>query len=141
MTVKRKVTGNAVSMPVGIALGFGVSMLITLAGSMLMAKLISDEVLMDTAIGYGAMVIVLMASIAGPAISAAKIQRLRLQVCLVSGVVYYGALLGITALFFGGQYQGMGVTALLVLAGMGTTILMVNRDKKQRKYRKGRRGG
>ena len=139
MTVNQKVTGKAVSIPVGIAIGCAVSLLITVLGSVMVAKLISDEVLVDTAIGYGAMMIVLLASALGAAISATKTKRLRLQVCLLAGAVYYGALLAVTALFFGGQYQGMGVTALLVLAGTGTVILLGAREKKPRKYQKGRR--
>ena len=139
MTVNQKVTGTALSMPAGIALGCTAGMVITLAGSLMVAKLISDEILADTAIGYGAMFIVLLASAVGAAISSAKVKRLRLQVCLISGAVYYGSLLATTALFFGGQYQGMGVTALLVTAGMGAVILTGGSKKKARKYRKGRR--
>lgn len=141
MTLNGKVTGRAMTMPAGIAVGCGAAMLVTAAGSALVAKLISDEVLVDTAIGYGAMFIVLLASALGAAVSAAKVKRRRLQVCLLSGIVYYGMLLGMTAMFFGGQYQGMGVTALLVLAGTGTVILLGTREKKTGKYRKGRRIG
>ena len=140
MTLNQKVTGTAISVPAGIAMGCAVSLLITAVGSMLVAKLISQEVLMDTAIGYGAMIILLLASALGATVSAEKVKRLRLQVCLLTGVAYYGALLAVTARFFGGQYQGMGVTALLVLAGTGTSILLSTREKKTRKYRKGRRG-
>ena len=139
MTVNQKVTGTALSVPAGVAMGSAVSLLITAVGSMLVAKLISEEVLMDTAIGYGAMVILLLASALGAMIAATKVKRLKLQVCLLTGVAYYGALLAVTALFFGGRYQGMGVTALLVLAGTGSTILLNAREKKPRKYRKGRR--
>ena len=139
MTVNQKVTGKAVSIPAGIAIGCAASLLITVLGSVLVAKLISYEVLLDTAIGYGAMMIVLLASALGAAVSAAKTKRLRLQVCLMSGAAYYGMLLAITALFFGGQYQGMGVTALLVVGGTGMVILLGVREKKPRKYRKGRR--
>ena len=140
MTVNQKVTGTAVSMPAGIAIGCAVSLLITITGSALVAKLISDEVVNDTAIGYGAMMILLLASALGASISAAKVKRLRLQVCMLSGAAYYAALLGITALFFGGQYQGMGVTALVVLAGTGAAVLVSTKEKKTRKFRKGRRG-
>ena len=139
MTVNRKVTGTAVTMPVGIAIGWGIGIAVTLVGSILVAKLISDEILQSSAIGYGAMLILLLASVLGAVVSIAKVQRRRLQVCLLSGVVYYASLLACTALFFGGQYQGMGVTALVVLAGVGTVVLLGCREKKQKKYRKGRR--
>ena len=139
MTVNRKVTGTAVSMPVGIAMGWTASMVTTLLMSVFVARLISDEILKDTAIGYGAMFILLLASVLGAVVSTAKVKRRRLQVSLLSGIVYYASLLGATALFFGGQYQGMGVTALLVFAGSGLVILLAGREKKQKKYRKGRR--
>lgn len=139
MTVNRKVAGTAVTMPVGIAIGWEISIAVTLVGSVLVAKLISDEILQSTAIGYGVMLILLLASVLGAVVSIAKVQRRRLQVCLLSGAVYYASLLACTALFFGGQYQGMGVTALVVLAGVGTVVLLGCREKKQKKYRKGRR--
>ena len=141
MTVNQKVTGRAVSIPAGVTMGCAASLAITVVGSLLVAKLISAEVLADTAIGYGAMFILLTASALGSAISAAKTKRLRLQVCLLSGGAYYASLLAVTALFFGGQYQGMGVTALLVAAGTGVVILLGGREKKRPKYRKGRRRG
>lgn len=139
MTVNRKVTGTAVSMPAGIAIGCVVSLLLTLAGSSLAAKLISDEILKETAIGYGSMLIVLLASALGAVTAILRVKRRYLQVCLLSGVSYYGLLLCITALFFGGQYQGMGVTAMLVLAGVGSVVLLGTKEKKTKNFRKGRK--
>ena len=139
MTVNRKVTGTAVSMPAGIAIGCVVSLLLTLAGSSLAAKLISDEILKDTAIGYGSMLIVLLASALGAVTAISRVKRRYLQVCLLSGVSYYGLLLCVTALFFGGQYQGMGVTAMLVLAGVGSVVLLGTKEKKTKNFRKGRK--
>ena len=140
MTVNRKVTGTAVSMPAGIGIGCGISLLLTLLGAGTAAKLIADEVLQETAIGYGAMVIILLASISGSWIAVKKVKKRRLQVAMLVGVGYFASLLATTALFFGGQYQGMGVTALLVLAGTGTVVLMGSREKKPQKRRKVRSG-
>lgn len=136
MVVDRKVTGTASSMPAGLLTGWGIGIGITLLGAAVCAHLISKETIAGEGIGYCSMVIVLLASIAGAAISAAKIKRRRLQVCLMSGGVYFATLLAGTALFFGGQYQGMGVTGLLVLAGCGTVILMGLNNGKQRRPRK-----
>ena len=47
-----------------------------------------------------------------------------MQMCLLTGVCYYLALLAMTALFFGGQYSALGVTALAVLAGSGGAALL-----------------
>ena len=138
MTVNRKVTGTAVTMPAGIAIGGGISLFLTIAGAGIVAKLISVEVLRENTIGYGAMMIILLASISGTAIAVSKVKKRMLQVCALVGVVYYMTLLAMTAMFFGGQYQGMGVTALLILAGCGAVVLMAGRKRKPKKYGKGR---
>ena len=139
MTVNRKVTGTAVSVPMGIGIGCGISMILTLLGSGVVAKMIAEEILQETAIGYGAMVILLLSSILGSAIAVNKVKKRKLQVSLAVGAGYFLLLLAMTALFFGGQYQGMWVTALLVFAGSGTVTLLETREKKSVKFRKGRR--
>ena len=78
----------------------------------------------STGSGYCAMAILLLASAAGSAVAEGTIQRLRIQMCLAAGGGYYLCLLAVTALFFGGQYQGMGVTALMVLCGAVLVILL-----------------
>lgn len=138
MTGNRKVTGTAVTMPVGIGIGCGISLGLTILGAGLVAKLISMEVLQETAIGYGAMMNVLLAAVCGAWVAVNKVKKRILQVAMLVGAGYFALLLAVTALFFGGQYQGMGVTALLVAGGCGAVILMAGREKKFGKYRKGR---
>ena len=136
MTVNHKVTGTAVSMPAGIGIGCGISLLLTLLGAGVAAKLIADEILRETAIGYSAMAIILLASACGAAAAVGKVKKRRLQVALLVGAGYFASLLAMTALFFGGQYQGMGVTALLVLGGVAAVALVGSREKKPRNRRK-----
>ena len=138
MTINQKVTGTAVTMPVGICIGCVVSTALTILGAGLVAKLIDMEVLRENAIGYGAMMIILLASISGAGIAVTKIKKRMLQVSAMVGLLYYAMLLAMTALFFGGQYQGMGVTALMILAGCGVVVLIAGREKKTKRYRKGR---
>ena len=141
MMVNRKVTGTAVTMPMGIGIGCGISMLVTILGSAMVAKLISAEVLREMAIGYSAMVIILVASAMGTGIAVKKVKKKMLQVSVLVGLTYFCMLLAMTALLFGGHYQGMGVTALLILAGCGFTVLMLGRERKTVKFRKYRRRG
>ena len=63
------------------------------------------------------MVVVALAAAVGAWVSASLIKRLRLQMCMLSGACYLLTLLAITALFFGGQYQGIGVIAIVILFG------------------------
>ena len=75
MTVNRKVTGTAVSMPAGIGIGCGISMVLTLLGAGVVAKMIESEMLQESAVGYGAMLIILIASFGGSAIAVNKVKK------------------------------------------------------------------
>lgn len=130
MVVNQKVTGKSSSMPAGLAMGGLTSLVITLVLAAVIAKLVDSEALAEENIGYGTMLLLLAASSMGALVSVSKIKRQRLLVCLLSGTVYLGALLSITALFFGGQYEAVGVTALLVMGGSMVTGLLGLREKR-----------
>jgi len=122
-------TGKAASMPGGLALGAGVSVAVTLVLSAIIAKLVQMEALRQDQIGYAVMVLLITASSLGAAIAQGKVKHQRVLVCMLSGLIYYVILICITALFFGGQYTGFGVTGLLILGGAGTTALLSGRRK------------
>ena len=138
MPVKQRASGKAISTPAGIGLGLLASVTVTVGGAAILAWMVSGERMGGDAIGYGAMVVLFLSSLLGALLAANRIKRLRVQMCLISGGAYYLTLLGITALFFGGQYQGMGVAAILVLVGCGTAALVGLRGGKgkQLKFRK-----
>lgn len=140
MVVNKKVTGKSKPMAVGLAVGCVFALILTLLGAALSANLVLSGKLQVQSIGYAAVVILLLASSMGSWISAIMIKRRWLVVCLGTGGSYYLMLLAITALFFGGQYQGMGVTAMLVLGGCGAVGLLGLKGergagKKTKKYR------
>lgn len=125
MALKRKTaSGKARTIPVGIAFGLLVSLTVTLVGAALLAYLVASEKIGADGIGWGAMVILAAASALGTWTAVARIRRRRLMVCGISAASYYLLLLGMTALFFGGQYEGMGVTALMVLTGSGIVLIL-----------------
>ena len=123
-------TGRSSGVSVGILIGVLVCVGVTLIATVILAWLITAEKMGESAVGYGAMVALLLSAILGSWAASAKIGRLRTQVCLITGGIYYLVLLSITALFFGGQYQGMGVAAILVIAGSGVTALLGIREEK-----------
>lgn len=126
MTVNRKVTGTASSIPAGLALAALVSLGITGALSAVTAWLTLTGRIPESGVGYCAMVILAASSAAGAATAIGRIKRLRFQMGMAAGGIYYLCLVLLTALFFGGVYQGMGVTALMVLCGCGLVILLGN---------------
>lgn len=124
MTLKPKVTGTASTIPAGLVWSGVVSLSVTGITSVVAAWLVLSRRISWDAVGYCAMVILLLSSISGAVTAVRKIKRLRFQMCMASGAVYYACLLAITALFFGGTYHGLGVTALMVLCGCGIVALL-----------------
>ena len=117
MVSNHKVTGRTFSIPAGIALGTLGSMVVTIFLAALIAWMVKAEHLPPENIGYGIMLLLAIASFTGAWIAWNKIKRKRLMVCLLSGAAYFTVLLSMTALFFGGQYAGVGETALMILCG------------------------
>lgn len=124
MIMNQKVTGRISSVPAGIAIGEGVSMILTVIGALVTAMLVDRGVIPEERIGYGSLLTLLAASVAGAIVSWKRIRHRRMMVCMIHSAGYYLLLLSIAALFFGGQYEGMGVTALVVLAG-GLCVAMM----------------
>ena len=136
MTTNRKPTGRATSIPAGIAWGTVTSVAITILGAMVTAKLIEGEVLQWMDAGYGALVILLLASWAGAVAGASKIKRQRLMVSLAVGIAYFMTLVLAVAVFFGGGYSGIGETGLLIFCGSILGALQGHGRKSVRKQLK-----
>jgi putative membrane protein (TIGR04086 family) len=110
-------------MPAGLAVGAAASTATTVLLTALMAKLMESETLQENAMGYGIMIVLVLSSFLGAVLSYGRIKRQRLIVCVLSAILYFMILISITALFFGGQYSGVGVTALMIICGAGLAIL------------------
>lgn len=136
MTNNRRVTGKATSMPMGLLTGGAGSLLSTIVLAGILAKLLEKAYISQENTGYGVMIILLVSAYVGAAISSGRIKRQRLLVCLLSGAVYFVILLSITALFFGGQYDAVAVTGLLVLCGCMAAALLHPGEKRGGKRKK-----
>lgn len=135
MYAKKKVTGAAMGIPAGLGLGILISLVITLAGAAVTAWLMTTEAMGEESTGYAAMIILALASGAGALSAVHLIKRLRLQMCLLSGACYYLTLLAMTALLFGGQYQGMGVSAIVILAVCALIAFIPSKNRQTGKKR------
>lgn len=130
MAANRKATGRAMGMSLGIVIGGSVAYAITLVMSAVLAWLLQEETVAVDQVGYGSMVILLASSSVGAFVAQYLVKHRRLLVCIASGAVYYIMLLATTALLFGGQYQGMGVTLAVVAAGAVSVGLLVTKKKR-----------
>lgn len=139
MVTNQKSTGRASSLWAGLAFGGAVSTGITLVITAVLAKLLDLEKLQWENIGYGILIMIITSSFMGAIVAFGKIKRQRMVVCMLSGVVYLGIMLTVTALFFGGQFEAVGVTVLLIAAGCGSAGLLGLREKRGGNRRKGKR--
>ena len=130
MALNPKHTGRASSMAGGLAFGVTMSLLLMIVMAAALAKLVEKEIIAETQIGYGVMVLLLLSTFAGSKLAWSKTKRRRLATCMAAGGIYFLVLLSITALFFGGQYEGVGVTAPLILAGSGLASLPASQKKR-----------
>lgn len=119
---------NALSIPVGLALGIGISVVVTLALSAVVAKLVDSGKASEGAIGYFALGIVFTAVFAGSVVTAAKTDAPRFAVCGALAGVYLAIGLGLTALVFDGAYHGVIKTAA-VIAVSGSAAALIGRKK------------
>lgn len=123
MILGLKNTGRASSVPAGLAAGAAVSAVMTALGTVLMAVFLHREMIAWETIGYGILTMIMLSAYLGAVTAWRRIRRQKLLVCLMSGVVYFGFLLLLTALFFGCQYEAVGVTGLLVAGGIGCAAM------------------
>lgn len=114
---KTQKSTQAQSLPLGIGMGLGVSVVCTLVIAAVLALLISSGKLAPAAMSVGVMALLMLSSVIGAMVSAGKVKSKRLIVCMATALCYFAVLLCTTALLFDGMYQGVPVTALVVMGG------------------------
>lgn len=117
MNTTYKATERASSLLTGLIMGAAVSTGITLMITALLAILLDREVISWEKIGYAILIMIMLSAFMGGVTAYNRIRRQRVLISLMAGLIYWGVLLSVTALFFGGQYEAVGVTALLVAGG------------------------
>lgn len=129
-----------IGIPGGLALGILVSTVITLIGAAILAWLIAGGTVGEGSTPAGAATVQLISAALGALTATLCIRKMRLQMSLLSGLIYYLVLMGMNALFFDGEYAGMGLAALMVLIGCGIIAFLPTKavrtgKKRRRAYR------
>ena len=141
MKTKLRSGGKTRSAAGAMAISAAVSMGITIAAASIVAYGLHKEQITWEQAGYWIMGLLFAASFAGAKSAYAATKRQRLTVSGMAGMLYWGLLLCLTALFFGGDYEAVWVTAGIICAGSGTSVLLSKPDpgkksiKKRRVYR------
>ncbi len=138
--MKRRTNRKPSSVPVGLAVSLAVSLLLTILGTVLITFMIAGESMAPESVGYGSLLTLVLASIAGAVTIVKTVGQKPLVMCLASGGIYFLCLLCMTALFFGGEYQGIPATALAVFGSCTAVALLTLRTtagpkRKHTKYK------
>ena len=110
-------------LPEALGIGLLAGVILTLLGTGLLALLIGNETMDITAMSPGCIVIHLIGSALTGLVAYGVMKRQRIVVCALSALCYFLVQVGITALFFGGQYQGIGAGVLSIIGGGVLSIL------------------
>ena len=130
-----KKNGKVSSMPAGIGTGVGTSMIWTILWVGIAGKLLDAELLKMERIGYASLLILFSSGWLGSKLALHRVRKQKIMVCAATAAGYYLVLLAVTAVFFGGLYQSMGVTAMVVCCGSVLALLGENRRKSREKGR------
>lgn len=138
MKLKKKNPSVAMSVLWGFLAAFAMTLLI----SGILAFLIAGEKTDPEELGVGVLITLLASSAAGSFLAVKLAGQKPLVVGSLCGAAYLLSLLSATALFFGGEYNGVLPGALVVLGGAMAAVLVafkglsgVHRGKKKYKIR------
>ena len=117
-------SGRAMTVPGGLAYSGMQSLGLTILLSGMTALSLHKGFLPIEKSGYVVMMILFFVAVTGGITTAYRIKHQILAVCIASGIVYFLILLSITAIFFGGQYCGVGETGIVIAAGTLTAAVI-----------------
>ena len=138
MALKQK-SGGAKSIPVGLAIGWVMQILLTMALCLMLAALILSGRVGQEALGYSVPGILIVTAYAGAAASCKLVGHHNLILCLSSAALYLGTLLAIALLLFDGEIRAFWISALLVLGGAMAAMLLCSAPKRSRGERRKKR--
>ena len=124
--MKQNVRVSAAKESIAAALGLSAlsGVIATIILAAILAFLMNSEKISENAIGYAGMGILMAASFIGSATAEMKYNGNRLLIAASSGGIYFLILIGVTALFFEGNYHGVLVNALMILCGSSIAVIL-----------------
>lgn len=117
-----KMKGKVMTIPAGICLGIGFSLLCAVLGAAVLCWLVASERVGEASIGYGVMVILMVSAAAGCLLTWGKIRHRRLLVTGLCALGYYLALLA-AGMLFGGVREGLAPGAAMIGLGGGISLI------------------
>ena len=119
-----------------VAMGSAVSIVVTVILVAIFAAMISTETIDNAWADYCTLLVLLLSATLGSMTAIRSATEKKLYLGLSVGGIYLLVLLAMTALLFGGQYRGVGVSAFVVFSGAILAVLMGQGCRKSRKSRR-----
>lgn len=129
-------TGKSLSFPGGMTVSGITSMSITILASVIIAQMLDSGQITWEQSGYWIMGMLLLSAFLGAKAAIVTIKRQKLAVSMMSGILYWGIMICVTALFFGGNYDTVLETAALIIAGSGCAAMVSLPQKRSRRKRR-----
>lgn len=129
-------TGKSLSFPGGMTVSGITSMSITILASVIIAQMLDSGQITWEQSGYWIMGMLLLSAFLGAKAAIVAIKRQKLAVSMMSGILYWGIMICVTALFFGGNYDAVLETAALIIAGSGCAAMVSLPQKRSRRKRR-----
>lgn len=107
-----------------VSYGIAVSLLVMVITIAIFAGLIKSERITEGASGYCTVCIHLLSIIIGACVASKEEKGNILRISLLLALVYCAVLIAMTAIVFGGQYQGISATIFVILTGCVIPVIM-----------------
>lgn len=133
-----KQTGKAKSVPEGIIIATIISIIETMLLSFIIAYSLNTELITWEQAGYWIMIVLFIVSFSGAKCAITTVRRQRVLLSIMSGTVYWGILLCISALLWNNGFEAVWETGSVIIAGCGAAcfISMPTRNKHRNNRRK-----
>lgn len=141
MVKKHNIKTEESSLVHKIALGIIAAIAMMLFSAGVFAIMISKEIISEAGTGYCSVTVLLLSSFSASLVAISNYKKMRIWTSVITGVTYSAVLLGMTAVFFDGEYRGILVTVMVVLSGCmiatilsrkGNNTLRLQRNKNRR---------
>ena len=135
----KKVSLNGRNAASAIGLGVVISVVLMLVATFVVSALLMNQTIEIESVGVLVLIVTELSVFVGCAFSTLRMRRSVLPVAVATSLGLFIIQIGITALFFEGQYRGMIVTLVILLGGAVASSLIVLKHLNHSKTFRGKR--
>ena len=127
--------GKIPVIPAAVGIGLGAAWILTILGAVVMTFALAGETISIDSMGFGIVVILFVSTFAASMVATWYAKGKKMQISLITAGVYFLTLLAMNAIFFGGEYRGVGVYLLVVILSGAVAAFVGMGGGKSRKHK------